>query len=194
MDRLPGGVVRDLLAGLLAAALLAAFSLPTPNTALTIAFAATGLALGFVLGVRRSVVALAAYAGAALGGVKVLPGKLAASVHDPSFAFVLEIAVLLLFAAGIARVGGMRRRPVLGFAVAFAASIASQAAAIAWVAGQTHAGFLDTWRAGTDGLLIYRDSGIAAVCAAAVGFLALIGSTQDAVGVDGPYRVTGEHR
>ena len=196
VDRLPGGGFRDVFAALLAAALLAAFSLPEPNTALTIAFAATALALGFVLGVRRSVLALAGYTGAALGGVKVLPGKLAASAHDPTLGFVLEAAVLLLSAAAVARVGGMRRRPVLGFAAGFAAYIAAQAAAIAWAAGQSHAGFLDAWRAGTDGLLIYRDAGIAAVCAAAVGSLAvigLIGSTQ-AVGVDGPHRVTGEHR
>jgi serine/threonine protein kinase len=195
VDRLPGGAVRDLGAGVVAAALLAAFSLPEPNTALTIALAATALALGFVLGVRRSVLALVGYSGAALAGLKVLPGKLSASVHDPTLAYVLEAAVLLLFAGVIARVAGLRRRPVLGFAVGFAAYIAARAAAVAWVAGRTHAGFLDAWRAGTDGLLIYRDAGIAAACGAAVGFLAvigLIGSTQ-AVGVDGPHRVTGEH-
>ncbi|MFD0630986.1 hypothetical protein ACFQ9X_04305 [Catenulispora yoronensis] len=194
VDRLPGGVVRDLVAGLLGAGLLAVFSLPDPSTALAVTFAAVGLALGFVLGVRRGVVALAAYSGAALGGVKVLPGKLAASIHDPTLAFVLEIAVLLLFAGGIARVGGLRRRPVLGFAVGFAGYIAAQAAAVAWLAGRSGTGFLAAWRAGTDGLLIYRDAGIAAVCAVAVGFLALIGSTQEAVGVDGPYRATGDHR
>lgn len=191
VDRLPGGVFRDLVAGLAAAALLAGFSLPKPNTATGVAFAAVAMALGFVLGVRRSVVALAAYAGAALGGVKILPGKIAASAHDPSLAILLELGVLLLFAGGIARVGGVTRRPALAFAVAFAGYVAGQAAAVAWLADQAGAGFLDTWRADTNGLLIYRDAGIAAVCAAAVGFLALIGSSQAAVGVDGSYRATG---
>ncbi|GAA1977472.1 hypothetical protein GCM10009838_42360 [Catenulispora subtropica] len=194
VDRLPGGVFRDLLAGLAAAGILALFSFPEPSTVLAVAFAATALALGFVLGGRRSALAVAAYSGAALGGVKILPGKLAASTHDPSLAFVLQIAVLLLAAGGIARVAGLARRPVLGFAVAFAGYIASQAAAVLWVANRTGVDFLTAWRAGTEGLLIYRDAGIAAACAAAVGFLALVGSSQAAVGVDGPYRATGEHR
>jgi hypothetical protein len=186
--------MRDLLTGLAAAGVLASFSFPKPNTAVTIAYAATALALGFLLGVRRSTLALAAYSAAALGGVQVLPGKLTASVHDADLSFLLEIAVLLLCAAAVARVGGTARRPVLGFAVAFAAYIASQAAAIAWAASQAGAGFLTAWRSGTDGLLIYRDAGIAALCAAAVGYLALIGSSQAAVRVDGSYRATGEHR
>jgi hypothetical protein len=194
VDRLPGGVLRDLLTGLAAVGLLALFSFPDPNTVVAVSFAATALALGFLLGVRRSLLTVAVYSGAALGGAKILPGKLAASVHDPSLAFVLEIAVLVLFAGGVARVAGMARRPVLGLAVAFAAYIAAQAAAVLWIANRTGADFLTVWRAGTDGLLIYRDAGIAAACAAAVGLLALVGSSQAAVGVDGPYRATGEHR
>lgn len=187
-------MLRDLLTSLGAAGVLALFSLPEPNTAFTIAYAATALALGFLLGVRRSALALVAYSAAALGGVKVLSGELTASVHDASLGFLLQTAVLLLCAAVIARVGGVAKRPVLGFAVAFAAFIASRAAAVAWVAGKTDADFLAAWRSGTDGLLIYRDAGIAALCAAAVGFLALIGSSQAAVRVDGPHRATGEHR
>ncbi|MBW8802394.1 MAG: protein kinase [Catenulisporales bacterium] len=194
VDRLPGGFIRDLLAGIAAAALLAVFSLPDPNTALTIAFAATALALGFLLGVRRSLLTLAGYSAAALAGVEILPDGTAASLHDPSFGILLDLAVLLLLAGGVARVGGMKRQPVLCFAVGFAAYIAGRAVAMAWLANRTGVDFPATWRAGTDGLLIYRDAAIAALLAATVGLLALIGSSKVAVGVDGPYRATGVHR
>ncbi|MFL6115268.1 MAG: serine/threonine-protein kinase [Catenulispora sp.] len=194
LDRLPGGYFRDLLAGIAAAAILVGYSFPEPNTALSVAFAATALALGFLLGVRRSVLTLTAYSAAALAGVKVLPGGIAASLHDPTFGILLGLALFLLLAGGIARVGGLKRRPALCFAVAVAACIAGQAISIAWLANRTGTDFPTAWRAGTDGLLIYRDAAIAAACAIAVGFLALIGSSQAAVEVDGPYRATGANR
>jgi hypothetical protein len=194
-DRFPGGWLRTQLVGIAVAVGLGEISLLKPNAASAIAFSATALALGFVLGVRGSVFALGFFTAVLFTGeVNIPSGKLSASVHDPKVAVILEAAVLLLSAAGIARIGGMKRQPVLCFAVAFAAHIAAQAVAIAWIANRIDVNFLTTWRAGTDGLLIYRDAAIAAACAAALGLLALIGSSKAAVGVDGPYRATGVHR
>lgn len=195
LDRLPGGWLRTQLVAITVAVGLGEISLLKPNTASTIAFSTIALASGFILGVRGSVFALSFFAAVLFtGAVNVPSGGISASVHDPKLAMILEAAVLLLSAAGIARAGGMKRQPVLCFAVAFAAHIAAQAVAIAWIADRTGLDFLTTWRAGTGGLLIYRDAAIAAVLAATVGFLALIGSSQAAVGVGGPYRATGVHR
>ena len=171
-DRVRGGRARDVLLAVAAAALLMLFGLPPASTGVDIAFAATALALG---------------------GAHVLPGGLAAGLHRPSAGVGLDLAVLVLAAGGIARVGGLAR-PVLGFVVGVAAHVAGQAVIVVLAAQQSGGGFPAAWRAGTDGLLIYRDAAIAAGCGAAVGFLALIGSLKEAVDVDGPYRVTGVHR
>jgi serine/threonine protein kinase len=177
-DRLPRNPVRDLvLAGPVAGTVLGFAGIPATSTVTTILLGATAMALGFVLGVRRSFVTLAFFA-----------------MQATSVPHFLEVVIPVLSAAVIARVGGLKRQPVLCLAVGVAAYIAAQVAALVWVARGTGADFAAVWRAGTGGLLIYRDAAIAAGCGAAVGFLALIGSSKAAVKVDGPYRATGVNR
>ncbi|MEY9925782.1 serine/threonine protein kinase [Catenulispora sp. GP43] len=162
VDRLPNNPLLNIvLAGPIAGTVLGFAGIPASSTATAILLAATALALGFLLGVRRSCMTLLFF-----------------SIEAHSVPHFLEAVILVLSAAVIARVGGLRRQPILCLAIAFAASIA----ALAWVAR------------GTDGLLIYRDAAVAAACGAAVGFLALIGSSKEAVAVDGPYRATGVNR
>ncbi|MEY9861891.1 serine/threonine protein kinase [Catenulispora sp. GAS73] len=199
-DRLPGGGLRDVLLGLAGAGLLMLFGLlpastgTGASTAVGIAFAATALALGFLLGARRGALAMAVYnATAVLSPAAILPGGLAAELREPAAGVSLDVLVLLLAAGGIARVGGLARPP-LGFVVGMAAYIAGQAVIVSMAAHQGGGGFVTVWRADTDGWLIYRDAAIAAGCGAAVGFLALLGSSKAVVDADGPYRATGVNR
>jgi serine/threonine protein kinase len=192
-DRLPGGHLRDVLLGLAAAGLLMLFGLLPAGTAVGIGFAATALALGFVLGVRRSAIPLALYTTTAVLSPHILPGGLATELRQPAAGISLELIVLFLAAGGIARAGGLAWPP-LGFVVGAAAYIAGQALIVALAVHQNGGGFLTLWRAGTGGLLIYRDAAIAAGCGGAVGFLALLGSSKAVVDADGPYRATGVNR
>ncbi|WP_194921703.1 hypothetical protein, partial [Catenulispora rubra] len=169
------------------------FGLLPAGTAADIAFAATALGLGFLLGARRSAVAMAVYNATAVLSPHVLPGGLASELKEPAAGVTLDVLVLVLAASGIARVGGLARPP-LGFVVGMAAYIAGQAVIVSMAAHQGGGGFVTVWRANTDGLLIYRDAAIAAGCGAAVGFLALLGSSKAVVDADGPYRATGVNR
>ena len=192
-DRLPGGGLRDVLLGLAGAGLLMLFGLLPAGTAVGVAFAATALALGFVLGTRRSALCMSVYNATAVLSPHILPGGLATQLRQPVAGVTFEILVLLLAAGGIARVGGLARPP-LGFIVGMAAYLAGQAVIVVLAVHQSGGGFVTVWRADTDGLSIYRDAAIAAGCGAAVGFLALLGSSKAVVDADGPYRATGVNR
>jgi hypothetical protein len=171
-DLLPGGRIRDLCAVVLACGLLAAFRVPTTSSvALHIAEVSVVLFLGLTLGFRRGGLALVAYGAAALGGVKILPGQVSATVRDLTFGYLLQLATLLLFAAAAARLGGVGKRPVLGFVVAFAACVAGEGVAVAWTAHLLSGiSFLTLWRQTEGVAAVYRDAGISAVCSVGLAF------------------------
>jgi serine/threonine protein kinase len=178
IDRLPGGPVRDVTSVVMGCVMLSAFSLPGPNAvaggtakALLVAEQAVALFLGLTAGVRRGVLAVGLYSGLALVGWKILPDRLPATFHDSTFGLLLGFLLLAAMAAAGARLGGIGKRPILGFVIAFAAYIAAQGVAVEWNAHVVHASFLTVWRNEEHVGIIYRDALIAAAGSVGVAFL-----------------------